>query len=282
MASRTVRSIGCGSAARGRVVYLVHWACVEEALGPRFRRTTRLEWSTDKRCLCGRDCRALALPGPLSATASRRRISREAMAGRRPASSTRAHGRAPGEPRSLLAKSRGQDARVTADARVSFSWLLLFGQAKRSNRRPWMADEAHKEVSRFSRQRREKTKTPERAERRINLPSPYPLPQAGEGKQPQAGEGKQPQAGEGKQPRAGEGNNRKRERGRQGARARSATATHKKERAKKSRRPKGRRPKTKHFNSEATNPYWQTSTLKLSMMSPFGAFAAVFESLVMR
>ena len=233
-----------------------------------------MEWSTDKRCLCGRDCRALALPGPLSATASRRRISREAMAGRRPASSTRAHGRAPGEPRSLLAKSLGQDARATADARVSFSWLLLFGQAKRSNRRPWMADEAHKEVSRFSRQRREKTKTPERAERRINLPSPYPLPQAGEGKQPQAGEGKQP--------RAGEGNNRKRERGRQGARARSATATHKKERAKKSRRPKGRRPKTKHFNSEATNPYWQTSTLKLSMMSPFGAFAAVFESLVMR
>jgi len=29
-------------------------------------------------------------------------------------------------------------------------------------------------------------------------------------------------------------------------------------------------------------PYWQTVTWKLSMMSPFGAEAAVFESLVMR
>ncbi len=43
--------------------------------------------------------------------------------------------------------------RQTADARVSFSWLLLFGQAKRSNRRPWMADEQHTDVSRLSRQR---------------------------------------------------------------------------------------------------------------------------------
>src|SRR3954470_18054342 len=37
------------------------------------------------------------------------------------------------EPRSLLAQFAGPDARQTADARVSFSWLLLFGQAKRSN-----------------------------------------------------------------------------------------------------------------------------------------------------
>src|SRR4051794_21533544 len=49
------------------------------------------------------------------------------------ARSRRAHGCALSEPRSLLAQFAGQDARQTADARVSFSWLLLFGQAKRSN-----------------------------------------------------------------------------------------------------------------------------------------------------
>ena len=103
---------------------------------------------------CGRDCRASLFPGPLSAAASRRRNSPQSGRGRMPASSTRAHGCALGEPRSLLAQSRGQDARVTADARVPFSWLLLFGQAKRSNRRPWMADEPHTDVSRSSRRRR--------------------------------------------------------------------------------------------------------------------------------
>ena len=41
-----------------------------------------------------------------------------------------------------------------ADPRVPFSWLLLFGQAKESNRPPWMADETHTDVSRLSRQRR--------------------------------------------------------------------------------------------------------------------------------
>src|SRR6476620_238883 len=34
-----------------------------------------------------------------------------------------------------------------------FLWLLSFGQAKESNRRPWMVDETHTDVSRFSRQR---------------------------------------------------------------------------------------------------------------------------------
>ena len=38
-----------------------------------------------------------------------------------------------------------------ADPRVPFSWLLLFGQAKRSNRPPWMADEMHTDVSRLLR-----------------------------------------------------------------------------------------------------------------------------------
>ncbi len=57
------------------------------------------------------------------------------------ARSTRAQGCAPGEPRSLLAKSLGHGCRATADARVSFLWLLSFGQAKESNRSPWMADQ---------------------------------------------------------------------------------------------------------------------------------------------
>src|SRR5580765_1450648 len=34
-----------------------------------------------------------------------------------------------------------------------FLWLLSFGQAKESNRRPWMVDETHTDVSRLSRQR---------------------------------------------------------------------------------------------------------------------------------
>src|SRR3954462_1477393 len=36
-----------------------------------------------------------------------------------------------------------------------FLWLLSFGQAKESNRRPGMVDETHTDVSRFSRRRRE-------------------------------------------------------------------------------------------------------------------------------
>src|SRR6478672_8958335 len=41
-----------------------------------------------------------------------------------------------------------------------FLWLLSFGQAKESNRRPWMVDEKHRDVSRFSRQRRSAGPTP--------------------------------------------------------------------------------------------------------------------------
>src|SRR3954468_13998707 len=65
------------------------------------------------------------------------------------------------------------DARVTADARVSFSWLLLFGQAKRSNRLPWMADENHTDVSRFSQERQKPNREP--------TPSPPSPPLEGEG-----------------------------------------------------------------------------------------------------
>src|SRR6478609_11090002 len=48
-----------------------------------------------------------ALPGPLSAAARTRRKSREAVAGRMPATSTRAHGCAPGEALRVLAKFAG-------------------------------------------------------------------------------------------------------------------------------------------------------------------------------
>ena len=54
-----------------------------------------------------------------------------------------------------------------------FLWLLSFGQAKESNWPPWMADKKHTDVSRLSQQNRSAAQ---------GLPSPYPLPQAGEGK----------------------------------------------------------------------------------------------------
>src|SRR5689334_17244359 len=59
-----------------------------------------------------------------------------------------------------------------------FLWLLSFGQAKESDRRPWMVDETHTDVSRFSRRDCSVMQV---------LPSPYPLPQAGEGKSACAG-----------------------------------------------------------------------------------------------
>ncbi len=60
----------------------------------------------------------------------------------------------PANPGACSRSHARRDARVTADARVSFLWLLSFGQAKESNRRPWMADDPHTDVSRSSRQRR--------------------------------------------------------------------------------------------------------------------------------
>ena len=54
-----------------------------------------------------------------------------------------------------------------------FLWLLSFGQAKESNRRPWMVDEKHTDVSRFSRQRRRPNQE--------RTPSPPNPPLEGEG-----------------------------------------------------------------------------------------------------
>ena len=58
-------------------------------------------------CLLRQGLPRSALPGPLSAAASRRRKSRAAIAGRMPATSTRAQGCAPGEALRVLAESRG-------------------------------------------------------------------------------------------------------------------------------------------------------------------------------
>ena len=92
----------------------------------------------------------LALPGPLSAAASRRRISRDSD-GRQDAGqfdvSTWTYCRRTPQPARVVT---GHGCPVTATARVSFLWLLSFGQAKESNRRPGMADETHTDVSRLS------------------------------------------------------------------------------------------------------------------------------------
>ena len=51
-----------------------------------------------------------------------------------------------------------------------FLWLLSFGQAKESNRRPWMVDEKHTDVSRLSREPQHAKPT------RLPAPPEYLLP----------------------------------------------------------------------------------------------------------
>ncbi len=53
-----------------------------------------------------------------------------------------------------FARSEPLASRAARIRGCRFLWLLSFGQAKESNRRPWMADETHTDVSRLSRQRR--------------------------------------------------------------------------------------------------------------------------------
>ncbi len=135
-------------------------------------------------CFCGRDCRALR--------SSRVPLGRGEQAQEKPEGARAGCARVRREHRDVLPANPGacsrsharMDARVTADARVSFLWLLSFGQAKERNRPPWMADEKHTDVSRLSRERRKKMKSIRASARSVvpRSPSPYPLPQAGEGK----------------------------------------------------------------------------------------------------
>ena len=93
---------------------------------------------------------AFALPGP---SVTRRRAAgsgpRTARGGARDRAAFAAvHGWTVGK----TPAARSEPARSAGAApRVPFSWLLLFGQAKRSDSSARMADEAHRDVSRFSR-----------------------------------------------------------------------------------------------------------------------------------
>ena len=90
---------------------------------------------------------ALALGSPLSSGEGRTEKPRAPHAGgaRDRADSAAGHGwpvsrtRSPAANRSLRRAARIRGCR--------FLWLLSFGQAKESNRRPWMADETHTDVS---------------------------------------------------------------------------------------------------------------------------------------
>ena len=53
--------------------------------------------------------------------------------------------------RSVLAQSPGMDPRRPRPRGCRFLWLLSLGQARESNRPPWMADVPHTDVSRLSR-----------------------------------------------------------------------------------------------------------------------------------
>ena len=56
-----------------------------------------------------------------------------------------------------FARSEPLAARAARIRGCRFLWLLSFGQAKESNRPPWMADETHTDVSRFSRSAQDRT-----------------------------------------------------------------------------------------------------------------------------
>ena len=92
------------------------------------------------RCFCGRDCRALLFPGSLSAAARRRRKSREAVAGRMPATfdeSTRMCSRR--SPPSLLAEFAGHGCPANRDREGAFffGYFLLGKQKKVTGDHGW-------------------------------------------------------------------------------------------------------------------------------------------------
>ena len=92
-----------------------------------------------------------ALPGPLSAAASRRRKKSRSDRRQDAGDFAAVHGRTVSKARSLLAEFAGMDAGKPRPRGCPFLWLLSFGQAKESDRRPGMVDEKHTDVSRSSR-----------------------------------------------------------------------------------------------------------------------------------
>ena len=124
---------------------------------------------------CGRDCRALLFPGPSRPRrAGAGKVARSAIARRMRASPMSVQGRTVSGPRSLLAKSRGQGCpRDRGREGVLFFGDFLLDKQKKVTRPPGWRTKKHTDVSRFSQQARSVAQ---------GLPSPYPLPQAGEGK----------------------------------------------------------------------------------------------------
>jgi len=102
-----------------------------------------------------------ALPGPLSAAASRRRIKSRSDRRQDAGDFAAVQGRTVSKARSLLAEFAGMDAGKPRPRGCPFLWLLSFGQAKESDRPPGMADEKHTDVSRLSRHRRTAKRKPQ-------------------------------------------------------------------------------------------------------------------------
>jgi hypothetical protein len=110
----------------------------------------------------------------LSAAASWRKKKPRSGARRDARAFDESTGCAPGEPRSLLAESRGHGC--PRDRGCLFSWLLLVGQAKRSNSAARMADETHRDVSRFSRSQSSQCKAGSRPEQPDEPATPMSSP----------------------------------------------------------------------------------------------------------
>ena len=123
-----------------------------------------------------------ALPGfPLG----RGEQAEEKVATARPAGcaarSTSVHGRAVGEPRSLLAQSPGRMPGDRGREGVFLFGYFLLGKQEKVTRAPWMADEkTHGRESVLARKRADQTH--KQRQQSGALQSPCPLPQAGEGK----------------------------------------------------------------------------------------------------
>src|SRR6476661_435046 len=166
---RVPRSDARASCARPRAVH----AAVSSTCSPRPRGNPgRAERGSPCRRslshICGAS--AFALGFPLSSGEGRTDQPRAPHAGG-------AMDRADFDNRPWMACGRNPSARSepspTARARIRgclFLWLLSFGQAKESNRRPWMVDEPHTDVSRLSRSAEKPTKRLKQPEQRAETP----------------------------------------------------------------------------------------------------------------